>query len=89
MKDLDGGVQQVSEKRRSFLTVIPGECWHDERDDTWFKVTAYDESTGVILGYRLPPVPKGKNALTWHATVDTSKEPEIASLDDFRKWYWL
>ena len=74
---------------RTFTRIYPGECWHDERDDTWLQVTGYDEATGVVLGYRLPPVPRGNNPLHYHATIDRSKEPEISSLADFRKWYWL
>lgn len=74
---------------REFTFVNPGECWRDERDGTFFRVTAFDPTTGVILGYRLPRVPNGKNPLHYHATVDSSQEAAISTLSEFRKWYWL
>lgn len=75
------------EAKRQFTRVYPGEHWRDERDGTFFEVTAFDGMT--ILGYRRPAPPEGMNPLHYHATVNKTRTAAISTLDEFRKWYWL
>lgn len=72
------------------LEIKVDDIWLDQQPGVshpWFKVTGYDEKSGIILGYRFPnPSPPGQATKKFIEEHPRLGKPDVSDITYFKQW---